>query len=93
MKTLIATSFTALLLAGAAAANAASPGTSVIPGAATTGTVTTPYTYGNHGSEALPIFNYQNLVPLSSVIGPRHTISILPWNTSADLVNQTGGAR
>lgn len=92
MKALLAASFTALLLAGAAAANA-EPGVSTVPSATSIETLSTPYAHSNHGSEALPIFNYQDAVPLTSITGPSHANSITPWNTSADLVNQTGGAR
>ncbi|MGH7069737.1 MAG: hypothetical protein ACREFO_06945 [Acetobacteraceae bacterium] len=92
MKALLAASFTALLLAGAAAAYA-EPGVPAVPSPTATETLSTPYAHSNHGSEALPIFNYQGAVPLTSITGPSHANSTTPWNTSADLVNQTGGAR
>ncbi len=91
MKALIAASFASLLLAGAAAANAARPGTPAIPGATASGTVSTPYTAASGGSETLPIVTYHGAVPLTSSINPSPTNSIAPWKV--DLVHQTGDSR
>lgn len=90
MKTLIATSLMALLVAATAAANAAGAGTPVIPGA-TTGTISTPYAQGGRGSEALPIFNYRGAAPLMANLGQARAINISPWNV--DLAHQSGGSR
>lgn len=91
MKALIAASFASLLLAGAAAATAARPGTPAIPGATASGTASTPYTEVNRASEAPPIFIYHGAVPLTSSINPSRTNSVASWNV--DLVHQTGGGR
>ncbi len=94
MKTLLAASFTALLLAGAAAANAANPDPPATSGATAVQAVSTPYTQSNRGSEALPVFNYQGAVPLTPTVGPSDSISpsgsnsVMPWNV--DLAHQTG---
>ncbi|MGH7067804.1 MAG: hypothetical protein ACREFO_17260 [Acetobacteraceae bacterium] len=89
MKTLIATSFTALLLAGAVVANAASPVTPATPGTTTSAAVSTPYAQSGRGSEAVPIFNYQGAAPLASSIARGRSDRFAPWNV--DLAHQTGG--
>lgn len=86
MKTLLATSFTALLLAGAVVANAATP---VTPGTTTTAAVSAPSAQLSSGSAALPIANDQGVVPRASSIAPGHGDKFLPWNV--DLAHQTGG--
>lgn len=99
MKTLIAASFTALLLAGAAAAHATPAAAPTTPGATTTETDSTPYAFNNRGSEALPAFNYQGAVPVTADIGPGPTNGVAPAHTNnvglwnMDLVHQTGGSR
>lgn len=86
MKTLIATSFTALLLAGAVVANAATPGT---PGTTTTAAVSAPSAQMSRGAAALPISNDQGTAPRASSVAPVHGDKFLPWNV--DLAHQTGG--
>jgi hypothetical protein len=73
--------------------NPLSPNAGTTSGIPVVGVDSTPYTYGNGDSNAMPRFDYQGAVPVEEGVAvPGNGDPPLPDSTMA-LVNRTGGGR
>lgn len=91
MKTLLAATLGALMLAGPAMAATVTRSAGQPPaGVRIARMISTPFTYGTGDSQAMPNFNYQDSIPVTaSVPGTGNSRAALPDSTMV-LVNQTG---
>jgi hypothetical protein len=91
MKTLLGAAFGALLLSGAVMAQAATAGNPADAGVLVAQAASTPFTYGNGNSQAMPVFNDQRAVPVTATIPLHQNSGAARFDGTLRLLNETGG--